>query len=135
MPIQVRVPAAEGPLLVHAMTADLNPTGLGFRATQRVEPATVVTLDLPLSSGTITVSGDVRYVQEEHSHFGAVFMHGIEFADMPISVRDAIELHCTHHAMPAWREKYRQSIDIITRAGEIMRNLRGQKRRIAGLPA
>jgi cellulose synthase (UDP-forming) len=135
MPIEVRVPASGGPVLVPAMTADLNPTGLGFRSTQRVEPATVVTLDLPLGSGTITVSGDVRYVKEEKSHFGPVFMHGIEFTDMPVEVRDAIELHCTHHAMPAWREKYRQSIDIITRTGEVMRNLRGQKRRIAGLPA
>ncbi len=135
MPIEVRVAAAEGPLLVPAMTADLNPTGLGFRSTQRVEPGTTVTLDLPLSTGVLTVSGDVRYVTQEKSHFGPVFMHGIEFAEMPVAVSDAIELHCTHHAMPAWRQKYRQSIDIITRAGEIVRNLRGQKRRLAGLPA
>jgi cellulose synthase (UDP-forming) len=135
MPVEVQVATPEGAVLVPAMTADLNPTGLGFRSTQRIEPATKVTLQLPLSSGVITVTGDVRYVQPEQSHFGAVFMHGVEFADMPVEVSDVIELHCTHHAMPAWREKYRQSIDIITRAGEVMRNLRGQKRRLAGLPA
>jgi hypothetical protein len=135
LPIEVRVPTEQGVMAVPAMSADINPTGLGFRSTQRVEPLTMVTFELPLGSPPIVVSGEVRHVRAEPSHFGVVYMHGVEFADMPIEVRDAIELHCTHHAMPAWRQKYRQSIDIITRAGEIMRNLRGQKRRLAGLPA
>jgi hypothetical protein len=49
--------------------------------------------------------------------------------------RDAIELYCTHHSMPMWRIRYRQSIDIMTRAGEVMHNLRGGRRRLVGLPA
>jgi len=83
----------------------------------------------------MTLTGEVRHVEEEHSHLGAVYMHGVAFGELPIEVSDAIELHCTSHSMPAWRGKYRQSIDILTRAGEIMRNLRGQRRRLAGLPA
>ena len=135
LPIEVRVAAPDGALTIPAMTADLNPTGLGFRTTQRVEPMSTVTFDLPLGAQALTVSGEVRHVHAEPSQFGVVYMHGVEFAELPIEVRDAIELHCTHHAMPAWRQKYRQSIDILTRAGEIVRNLRGQKRRLAGLPA
>ena len=135
MAIEVRAANAQGALAIPAMTADLNPTGLGFRATQRVEPGTKVTLELPIAPAPITVTGEVRHVQSEMSHLALVYMHGVEFGDMPIEVRDAIELHCTQHAMPAWRQKYRQSIDILTRAGEIVRNLRGQRRRLAGLPA
>ena len=37
--------------------------------------------------------------------------------------------------MPIWRMKYRQSIDIFTRANEVVQNLRGTRRRLAGLPA
>jgi hypothetical protein len=135
MPIEVRTAGVQGALVVPAMTADLNPTGLGFRSTLRVEPGSTVTVELPLSPAPITVAGEIRHTESEVTHFGVVYMHGVEFDDMPVAVRDAIELHCTHQAMPAWRLKYRQSIDIITRTGEIMRNLRGQKRRIAGLPA
>lgn len=135
IPIEVRVPAAEGTVAIPAMTADLNPTGLGFRSTQRVAPQSVVTFDLPLGNQIVTVSGEVRHAHAEMSQFGVVYMHGVQFAELPIEARDAIELHCTQHAMPAWRQKYRQSIDILTRAGEIVRNLRGQKRRLAGLPA
>lgn len=134
MPIQVRVADASGAIMIPAMTADLNPTGLGFRSTRRVEPGSTVTIELPLSPTPITVAGEVRHTQSDQTHFGVVYMHGVAFGDMPVTVRDAIEVHCTHHAMPAWRLKYRQSIDIITRAGEIMRNLRGQRRRVAGLP-
>ena len=135
IPIEVRVPAAEGMRAIPALTADLNPTGLGFRSTQRVEPLSMVTFELPIGRQPLTVSGEVRHVHVEPSQFGAIYMHGVEFSELPIDVRDAIELHCTNHAMPAWRQKYRQSIDILTRANEIIRNLRGQKRRLAGLPA
>jgi cellulose synthase (UDP-forming) len=135
IPIEVRVASEAGIEPVLAMTADLNPTGLGFRATRRVEPGSSVTFDLPLAQGSITLTGDVRHVHEEPSHLGTVYMHGVEFGDLPVEVRDAIELHCTQHSVPVWRGKYRQSIDILTRAGEVMRNLRGGRRRLAGLPA
>lgn len=135
MPIEVRVASEAGIEPVLAMTADLNPTGLGFRSTRRVDPGAAVSFDLPLATGTITLTGEVRHVRDERSHLGDVYMHGVEFGDLPVDVRDAIELHCTQHSMPVWRGKYRQSIDLLTRAHEIMRNLRGQRRRLAGLPA
>jgi hypothetical protein len=52
-----------------------------------------------------------------------------------MEVRDKIELYCTRHSIPVWRMKYRQSIDILTRANEVVRNLRGGRRQLAGLPA
>jgi len=120
---------------VPAMTMDLNPAGLGFRSTTRVEPGTRVYIELPLRPERIRTIGHVRHVKEESSHLGTVFTHGVAFLDLPIGTRDAIELYCTQHSMTVWRLKYRQSIDILTRAGEVMRNLRGKRRRLAGLPA
>jgi cellulose synthase (UDP-forming) len=135
LPIEVRVTDAESAVLVPAMTADLNPSGLGFRATQRVEPGSRVSIHLPLGKEDIWTVGEVRHVKVEPSRLGKVYMHGVAFDELPIEVRDAIELYCTRHSMPMWRMKYRQSIDIITRASEVVRNLRGGRRRLAGLPA
>ena len=134
IPVQVRVVDDTSAAIIPALTADLNPSGLGFRSTQRVEPGSKVSIPLRLASGTVRTTGVVKHVSEEKSNVGAVFMHGVEFSDMPIDVRDAIELHCTQHAMPAWRLRYRQNIDILTRASEVMRNLRNDRRRPVGLP-
>ena len=135
LPIQVRAEAGGTATVFPALTVDLNPSGLGFRATHRIEPGTQVAIQLPLATERVWTIGDVRFAHEESSRFGTVYVHGVEFGDMPIEVRDAIELHCTQHAMPMWRLKYRQSIDIMTRASEVVRNLRGDRRRIIGLPA
>lgn len=135
LPIQVRTEGAADATVFPAITVDLNPTGLGFRATHKVESGTAVAMQLPLATERVWTFGEVRFVHQEPSRFGDVYMHGVEFGDLPIEVRDAIELHCTQHAMPMWRLKYRQSIDIITRTHEVVRNLRGDRRRIIGLPA
>ena len=135
LPIQVRTEGAADATAFPAITVDLNPTGLGFRATHKVETGTAVAMQLPLATERVWTFGEVRFVHQEPSRFGDVYMHGVEFGDLPIEVRDAIELHCTQHAMPMWRLKYRQSIDIITRTHEVVRNLRGDRRRIIGLPA
>lgn len=133
--IDVRVEGESAAALVPALTVDLNPAGLGFRATQRVEPGSRVSIHLPLGKDKLWTVGEVRHVKEEDSRLGKVYMHGVAFDELPMEVRDAIELYCTGHSMPMWRMKYRQSIDIITRASEIVRNLRGTRRRLAGLPA
>jgi cellulose synthase (UDP-forming) len=133
--VQVRSADEHAVAPIPAITADLNPSGLGFRATQRLEPGTRVALTLPLGQEMIPVRGVVRHVKGETSRLGAVFMHGVEFDALPIEHRDAVELYCTQHSMPVWRMKYRQSIDLFTRAGEVVRNLRMRRRRLAGLPA
>ena len=135
LPIQVQVGADGARTLIPAMTMDLNPGGLGFRSTQRVEPGDRVHIELPLGARRIDAAGVVRHVVEEKSHLGPVFMHGVEFDNLPLESRDAIELYCTQHSMPMWRMRYRQSIDIMTLATQVLKNLRGRRRRLAGLPA
>jgi cellulose synthase (UDP-forming) len=133
LPVQVRVEGVRE--AVPAVTADLNPFGLGFRATQRLEKGAKVTIQLPIMPKRVLTTGIIRHVEEESTHLGRVFMHGVEFDELPIEDRDAIELYCTHHSMPMWRIRYRQSIDIMTRGKEVMHNLRGGRRRLVGLPA
>lgn len=133
--IEVRVGEEPTPAVIPAMTADLNPSGLGFRSTARIEPGSRVSIELPLANTRVRTAGLVRHVAEEQSRLGPVFMHGVEFRDLPLAARDAIELYCTQHSMPVWRMKYRQSIDILTLATQVLNNLRGRRRRLAGLPA
>jgi hypothetical protein len=117
------------------MTTDLNPYGLRFRSTERVDPGTGVAIQLPLAGGRVWTTGIVKYVLEDEMQLGRIFSHGVAFGTMPIEVRDSIELHCTQHSMPIWRQRYRQSIDIVTRASEVVRNTRRERRRIVRLPA
>ena len=133
IPVRVQVDGMRE--VVSALTADLNPVGLAFRATQRLEPGTRVTMQLPIVPRRVVTTGVIRHVQEESTQFGRVFMHGVQFEDLPMNDRDAIELYCTQHSMTMWRIRYRQSIDIMTRAAEVMHNLRGGRRRLVGLAA
>lgn len=134
MPIEVRLVGDHGSV-IPAMTSDLNPAGLGFRATQRIAPGTTVAVALPIGAERLVLTGEVKHVETRQSRFGTVFTHGIAFGELPIETRDAVELYCTNHSMPMWRLRYRQSIDIVTWAGEILRNLRGDRRKLVGLPA
>lgn len=135
MPIDVRVHHAGARDVIPAMTSDLNADGLAFRATCRVEEGTTVSIVLPLGGQRIATTGRVRHVEREPSVHGELFMHGVSFDELPMESRDAIELYCTQHSMPVWRMRYRQSIDIVRLAGEMMTNSRGSRRRLVGLPA
>ena len=133
IPIQVQVGGTRE--VIPALTADLNPAGVGFRATRRLEPGARVTIQLPIVPRRVLTTGVIRHVQDEKTRMGQTYIHGVQFDDIAMDDRDAIELYCTQHSMPMWRIRYRQSIDIMTRAGEVMRNLRGGRRRLVGLPA
>jgi cellulose synthase (UDP-forming) len=135
MPIHVRVIGTDGDAVYPALTHDVNPTGIGFRSMHRIEPESKVFIELPLASGRVHVSGIVRHAKQQESASGHVFMHGVQFEPLPIEVKDAIELHCTQHAIPVWRQRYRQSIDIVTRASEVFRNVRRGRRKLVQLPA
>jgi hypothetical protein len=133
LPVQVHVKGMRE--AIPALTADLNPFGVGFRSTQRIEPGSQVTIQLPIMPQRILTTGVVKHVEAEATRLGRVFMHGVEFGELAMEDRDAIELYCTQHSMPMWRIKYRQSVDIVTRVTEVVRNLRGGRRRLVGLPA
>ena len=135
LPIEVRLqPASGGGTTFRALTTDINPAGLGFRCTMPLGVNSEVEIDLPLASATVSTVGTVVHMERQDTAYGATYMHGVRFNELPIATRDAIELHCTHHAMPMWRNRYRQNIDIVTRAREIVRNTRSEGRRLVQLP-
>jgi cellulose synthase (UDP-forming) len=135
MRIDIRIERDGAAELVPAMTANLNPAGIGFRSTRRVEPGTAVSILLPLGAARVPVVGEVRHVEIEETRLGTVHHHGVAFAPQSVEVRDAIEQFCVNHSMSVWRQRYRQSIDILTRTSEVMSNHRGARRRLVGLPA
>lgn len=118
-----------------ATTQDFNTMGISFRSTRRYEAGTMLEIPLPLASTTITTRGRVAHVSETRTPHGPVFSHGLRFVDLPLDSRDAIELHCTHHAVPLWRQVYRQSVDPVARVIERFADMRGGRRRYVGLPA
>jgi cellulose synthase (UDP-forming) len=118
-----------------AASRDLNPQGLAFRTAVQLQTGASIDVELPLSTRMVHARGTIMHVSKNETVHGPVFIHGVRFDNMPIEDRDAIELHCTQHSIPVWRKKHRQSIDLVSRATELMRNARGSFRRSVELPA
>lgn len=134
-PVLVRARDGDEIKAYHALTNDLNPTGLAFRTMAKLEPGTKVELTLPLSTRSVDVRGEVMHVETQSTRHGVVHLHGVRFEDLPVQDRDAIEMHCTHHTVPLWRLRYHQSIDWFTRANSRMNDSRGARRHPVQLPA
>jgi cellulose synthase (UDP-forming) len=117
------------------LTQDLNPTGLAFRAASELPNGSTIRVALPLASGTFDVTGQIVHVEKGHAGDNTVYTHGVQFDDLPIETRDAIELHCTHHSVPMWRMKYRQSVNLVGRTVQMLANIRGERRYSVKLPA
>ena len=118
-----------------ATTEDINSSGLSFRCTCQFETGTVLDIPLHLSSGTVVSRGVVTHRTHKDGNYGTVYSHGVVFKDMPLEMRDAIELHSAHHAIPLARQRYRQSIDVVENALQRFTNPRESRRRVVGLPA
>jgi cellulose synthase (UDP-forming) len=118
-----------------ALTQDLNPGGLAFRASFALPKGAQIKVALPLAQGTYDVTGRVMHVEKSYTGSNPVYTHGVQFDDLPVDTRDAIELHCTHHSVPMWRMKYRQSLNLFNKAVELVANIRGEKRFFVQLPA
>ena len=118
-----------------ALTQDLNPTGMAFRAAFQLPPGINVRTSLPLASGTVDVTGTVMHVEKGMTAGTQIFTHGVQFTDLPLETRDAIELHCMHYSVPMWRMKYRQSLNLLSKAAEMVANIRGERRYLVQLPA
>jgi cellulose synthase (UDP-forming) len=118
-----------------ALTQDLNPGGLAFRGSFALPKGAKIRIALPLAQGTFDVTGSVMHVEKSYTGNNPVYTHGIQFDDLPVETRDAIELHCTHHSVPMWRMKYRQSLNLFNKAVELVANIRGEKRFFVQLPA
>jgi len=118
-----------------ALTQDLNPSGMAFRASFALPKEARIRIALPLAQGTFDVSGRVMHVEMSYTGNNAIYTHGVQFDNLPIDTMDAIELHCTHHSVPMWRMKYRQSLNLFNKAVELVANIRGERRFFVQLPA
>ncbi len=118
-----------------ALTQDLNPSGMAFRASFQMPKATRVRTSLGLASGPVEVGGTVVHVEKGMTAGTQVFTHGVQFDGLPVETRDAIELHCMHYSVPMWRMKYRQSLNLFSKAVEFVANVRGERRFFVQLPA
>jgi hypothetical protein len=108
---------------------------MAFRASFALPEKTRIKMALPLASGPVDVSGRVLHIEKSYTGNNAIYTHGVQFDDLPFKTRDAIELHCTHHSVPMWRMKYRQSLNFFNKATELVANTRGEKRFSVQLPA
>ncbi len=118
-----------------AMTQDLNPAGLAFRAVFRHEPGTKLELELPLAAQRVRVRGTVVRVNTLKTPYGRVFEHGVRFEELPLATRDVIEVHCMQHSVPLWRTRYRQSIPVFDHVAGWLNDQRASKRQLVQLPA
>ncbi|MDB4898404.1 MAG: restriction endonuclease, partial [Gemmatimonadetes bacterium] len=118
-----------------ATTEDINSTGLSFRCTKMFPPDTLLEIPLQLSAGLIVTYAIVTHATPQQTKHGVIYHHGAVFQVMPIMMRDAIELHSAHHAIPLARQHYRQSMTLVQNAVERFINARNARRRPVGLPA
>lgn len=138
LPIQVSLLSSRGEPLGEtalALTQELNPFGLSFRSSIEYPAGARVRIPLPLASETVEVTGTVMHAEKMKPRQTHLFVHGVKFDELSLEVRDAIELHCTHHALPMWRMTHRQSLNLFNRAVEVIGNIRGERRVLVQLPA
>ena len=137
LPTRVRalVDGAPSGEAIAATTEDINSSGLSFRCTCEFPAGTRLEIPLHLSSGLIVAQGVVTHRTPTTTAYGTIYQHGVLFDDMPLEMRDVIELHSAHHAIPLSRQQYRQSIPVLQNVVERFVNPREGRRRVVALPA
>jgi cellulose synthase (UDP-forming) len=140
-PVSVRV-AREGGRLTKAHVAlaqDLNPGGMSFRSTKPVEPGTELRLTLQLSSATVNVKAAVLRCDAVDDGDGPTTHRvGVAFQDVPMNVRDQIELHCTQYAVPLEQSLYRfagAGMSLLEKPFTWVLSTRRDRRKRVNLPA
>jgi cellulose synthase (UDP-forming) len=135
LPVRFRVLGGDAAALPDlGLTQDLNSAGLAFRATRALAPGDRVEFDLPLVGGPVTVAGPVLHSTPLNVRGVDLYVHGVAFDDLPLDLRDAIEIHCTQHAVPHARLVFRESVDMFDLARARFRNRRGERRHVVQLP-
>ncbi|HYJ80124.1 MAG TPA: glycosyltransferase [Longimicrobiaceae bacterium] len=135
LPVRFRVLDGAAPSLPDlGLTQDLNSAGASFRATRRMADGTRLDLELPLVIGPVHVSGKVLHSTALQVRGVPMYVHGVRFEEMPLDVKDAIEVHCTQQSVPHSRLVYRESIDVFELARTRFRNKRGERRHLVQLP-
>ncbi|HSU14714.1 glycosyltransferase [Longimicrobium sp.] len=147
-PVGVRI-VREGGRVTRAHVAlaqDLNPTGMSFRSTRALEPGTELRLTLQLSTATVNVKARVLHCDETEERRGKgrerdgvpTNRIGVVFQEVPMNVRDQIELHCTQHAVPLEQSLYRfagAGTGLLEKPFAWVLNTRRDRRRAVNLPA
>jgi cellulose synthase (UDP-forming) len=87
-----------------ALAQDLNPGGMSFRSTRPLQRGTDLRLTLQLSTATVNVKGKVLRCETDDAETHRI---GVAFQELPMNVRDQVELHCTQHAVPLEQSLYR----------------------------
>jgi cellulose synthase (UDP-forming) len=135
-PVTVRVRGQGGGLrAAMGMAEDLNPYGIAVRVSRPLAEGSEVRLVLPLATRTVEAKGTVVHVAEVKEAGGVSYRAGVRFERLPVAVRDAVELHCAHHAVPQEQAQYRIAAPLLMRTLEWMRNARRERRRAVRLPA
>lgn len=116
------------------LVENLNARGLAFRSIRPVEPGDPVTFTLPLTTGDVTVRGRVVHRRAGLAGRIAFHHHGVALEDVSRATADAIEMHCTHHAVPATRARYVERTDPFSEAARMVRDPRKAPRVAMGLP-
>lgn len=141
-PVSVRV-VREGGRVKRAHVAlaqDLNPQGMSFRATSPLAEGTALRLTLPLSTATVNVKATVLHCDEVREKGRPdAFRIGVLFQDVPVNVRDQIELHCTQHAVPLEQSLYGfaagAGAGLLSRTWTWVLSTRRERRETVNLPA
>lgn len=135
LPVRITWTAGGAEVERLASIHDLNPYGLGFRCTSEFPAEATVRLAFPISNRVLQTEATVMHVQAAETTHGRVYTHGVRFQTLRVEDRDAIEMHCMQEAVPGWRKRYRQTLDLFARTNEWMHNTRGRRRTAVQLAA
>jgi cellulose synthase (UDP-forming) len=94
---------------IPAVTTNLNPGGMAIRTPSRIAEGSSVDVVLPLATGDVRVTGTVSHEETGTAGDDVIHTYGIAFDDLPTPDRDAIDLHCTQHAVPVHRASVQEA--------------------------
>ncbi len=136
LPFHLAILGADGDAgaAIPAITENLNGKGLAFRSLAAVAVGTRVQLELPLVTGPVSVRGTVIHARQDAAPDGGLHRHGVRFDDMAPASRDAIDVHCTQHAVPGSRFRFVRSAGLFPERFRGSRDGRGDDRRSVLLP-
>ena len=136
LPFRLRVLGEDGAegAWITAITENMHEEGLAFRSLEAVPAGTQVRIVLPLARDEISLTGRVMHQREAPVGQVVFWRHGVMFDDPPQAIKDAISLHCTHHAVPGMRHRYVEELDPFTEAARWLRDPRGERRERILLP-
>ena len=136
LPIRFRMIGADGAAgeADLALTQDLNSAGMAFRSTHALPEEAALEFEIPLVGGPVRVRGTLLHSYRSLVRGVPLWVHGVRFDDVPLDVRDAIEVHCTQQAVPHARIVYRESMDVFEQARIRLMNRRGSRRILMQLP-